>query len=109
MKVETSSTGYTSSQPHYTKEIKEIPLSATRRKEDNQPITDWERTQLRMLLGGLSWHAQQVAPHLSAAVSLLLSETSQGTVGTIKKANLLGWAGGLLIDASTKQVSIICF
>ena len=89
VKVEATPTGYTLSQPHYTKEIKEIPLSATRRKEDNQAITDWERTQLRMLLGGLSWHAQQVAPHFSAAVSLLLSETSQGTVGTIKKANQL--------------------
>ena len=89
VKVEASVEGYRLSQPGYTKEIKEIPLSSTRRKEDSSPITEWERTQLRMLLGGLSWHAQQVAPHLSAAVSLLLSETSQGTVGTVKKANQL--------------------
>ena len=89
VRIEATKEGYSLSQPGYTKDIKEIPLNASRRKEDNKPITDWERTQLRMLLGGLSWHAQQVAPHLSASVSLLLSETSQGTVGTIKKANQL--------------------
>ena len=89
VKIEATEEGYRLSQPGYAKDIKEIPLSATRRREDNAPITDWERTQLRMLLGGLSWHAQQVAPHLCAAVSLLLSETSKGTVATVKKANQL--------------------
>ena len=89
VRIEATSDGFELSQPNYATEIKEIPLSATRRREDSSPITEWERTQLRMLLGGISWNAQQVAPHLSAEVSLLLSETSQGTVHTIKKANLL--------------------
>ena len=86
VRIRATAEGYELSQPGYAKEIKEIPLSATRRRE---PITEWERTQLRMLLGGLSWTAQQVAPHLSAEVSLLLSETSEGTVNTIKKADQL--------------------
>ena len=89
VRVEKNKEGFSLSQPGYATEVKEIPLSATRRKEDGKPITDWERTQLRTLLGALSWNAQQVAPHLSAEVSLLLSETSQGTVQTIKKANVL--------------------
>ncbi|CAE7229933.1 GIP [Symbiodinium sp. CCMP2592] len=37
------------------------------------------------LLGAISWHAQQVAPH--AEVSLLLSEVSQSDGETIAKAN----------------------
>ena len=89
VRIKATAEGYELSQPGYAKEIKEIPLSATRRREDSASITEWERTQLRMLLGGLSWTAQQVAPHLSAEVSLLLSETSEGTVHTIKKANQL--------------------
>ncbi|CAE7277358.1 RE1 [Symbiodinium sp. KB8] len=89
VRIKATSDGYELSQPGYAKDIKEIPLSATRRREDDKPISEWERTQLRMLLGGLSWTAQQVAPHLSAEVSLLLSETSEGTVATIKKANQL--------------------
>ncbi|CAE6915033.1 unnamed protein product [Symbiodinium sp. CCMP2592] len=81
--------GFELSQPDYTRDIKEIPLNASRRKEDDSPINERERTQLRSLLGALSWHAQQVAPHFSAEVSLLLSETSEGTVQTVKKANSL--------------------
>ncbi|OLQ08966.1 hypothetical protein AK812_SmicGene7471 [Symbiodinium microadriaticum] len=73
----------------YANEIKEIPLCATRRRQDDGAVTEWEKTQLRTLLGALSWTAQQVAPQLSAEVSLLLSETSQGTVQTIKKAKAL--------------------
>ena len=89
VRIKATPEGYELSQPGYAKDLKEIPLSATRRREDDKAITDWERTQLRVLLGGLSWTAQQVAPHLSAEVSLLLSETSEGTVATIKKANQL--------------------
>ena len=89
VRIKATPEGYELSQPGYAKDLKEIPLSSTRRREDDKAITDWERTQLRVLLGGLSWTAQQVAPHLSAEVSLLLSETSEGTVATIKKANQL--------------------
>ena len=89
VKVTQTGRGFELSQPDYTRDIKEIPLSASRRKEDSSPISERERTQLRSLLGALSWHAQQVAPHFSAEVSLLLSETSEGTVCTVKKANAL--------------------
>ena len=81
--------GFELSQPRYLESISEIPLSSSRRKEKNHPVTERERSRLRALLGGLSWHAQQVAPHLAAEVSLLLSEVTKGTVNTVLKANHL--------------------
>ena len=81
--------GFELSQPHYLDGLHEICVSSSRRKEKEAPITERERSQLRTLLGGLSWHAQQVAPHVSAEVGLLLSETSKGTVNTVLRANLL--------------------
>ncbi|OLP88362.1 Copia protein [Symbiodinium microadriaticum] len=91
VQVERTSEGFLLSQPHYLEGIKEIPLSSSRRKAKDAPTGEREKTQLRALLGGLSWHAQQVAPHLSAEVSLLLSEISESTVSTIIKANLLAY------------------
>ncbi|CAE7537598.1 RE2 [Symbiodinium sp. CCMP2456] len=91
VQVERTSEGFQLSQPNYSEGIKEIPLSSSRRKEKDAPTGEREKTQLRALLGGLSWHAQQVAPHLSAEVSLLLSEISESNVNTIIKANLLAY------------------
>ncbi|CAE7633802.1 RE1, partial [Symbiodinium sp. CCMP2456] len=87
--VERTSEGFLLSQPTYLEGVKEIPLSSSRRKMKDAATGEREKTQLRALLGGLSWHAQQVAPHLSAEVSLLLSEISESNVNTIIKANLL--------------------
>ena len=65
------------------------PMCSKRRKQKNDSTGEKEKTQLRALLGGLSWHAQQVAPHAAAEVSLLLSEVNHSTVSTIQKASLL--------------------
>ena len=81
--------GFELSQPQYMASISEIALSSGRRKGTECETTEREKTQLRALLGALSWHAQQVAPHISAEVSLLLSEVSRSTVCTIIKANTL--------------------
>ena len=80
------------SQPSYVDKLSEINLNATRRKEPMAPTTDWERQKLRAMLGGLSWHATQVAPHISAEVGLLLSEVSKSTVDTVRRANALLFA-----------------
>ena len=82
---------FTLSQPGYADKINEVSLNAVRRKEPHLPTTDKEKSQMRATLGGLSWHAQQVAPHFSAEVSLLLSEVSTSTVSTITKVNQLLW------------------
>ena len=60
-------------------------LRAFRKKDRNAPTEDSEKTQLRALLGGVSWHAQQVAPHFSAEIGLLLSEVNKSTIETIYK------------------------
>ena len=91
VQVERTTEGFALSQERYVEGIKEIPLSSTRRKDTQAPTTEREKTQLRALLGGLSWHAQQVAPHVSAEVSLLLSEVTESTVQTIINANVLAY------------------
>ncbi|CAE7420984.1 RE1 [Symbiodinium sp. CCMP2592] len=77
------------SQPNYVEGIPEIPLNSSRRKQEKEDTTPYEKSQLRGLLGALSWHAQQVAPHLSADVSLMLSEVSKSKVSLINRANRL--------------------
>lgn len=78
---------YHLSQPSYLDNVSELNLSATRRRQTNEPATEVEKTALRGILGALSWHAQQVSPHLSAVVSLLLSEVQGSTVETVLRVN----------------------
>ena len=87
--IETIPEGFRLSQPRYLEEVKEIGMSSSRRKERNSSTTDHEKGQLRALLGGLSWYAQQTGPHVSAEVSLLLSEVNTSTVDSVLRANLL--------------------
>ena len=87
--IEQKEEGFELSQPSYLDNLKEIGVNASRRKDRSQPTTDKEKSQLRALLGGISWHAQQVAPYLAAEVGLLLTEVSRSTVDTIVKANIL--------------------
>ena len=77
------------SQKRYLEAIHEIPVSAVRKKDVKVETTEREKTQLRALLGALSWNCQQVSPHTSAEVSLLLSEIPKSTVATILQANNL--------------------
>ena len=92
VQVEKTKKGFELSQPMYVDSIKEIPLCSSRRcEEGSSPTTERERTHLRTLLGSLSWHAQQVAPHTSAGVSLLLSEVGGSTLETIIRANTLAY------------------
>ncbi|CAE6922027.1 RE2 [Symbiodinium sp. CCMP2592] len=87
VQIKRVSDGFELTQVRYIETLKEIPICASRKKQDTEATTDREKSQLRALLGGLSWHAQQIGPHLSAEVSLLLSEVSQSQVSTISKAN----------------------
>ena len=89
VQIEATDSGFALSQPKYAEGIEAINISSSRRTMRKAPTTDHEKTKLRGLLGGLSWHAQQVAPHVSAEVGLMLSEVNQSTVETLIKANLL--------------------
>ena len=70
-------------------DLAEIPLNANRKKARGELTDEREKTKLRAALGALSWHAQQVSPHLSASVSLLLSEIPNSTVELIIQTNKL--------------------
>ena len=95
--VKQTEEGFELSQPTYLENLHEISVNATRRKDRSQATSDKEKTQLRALLGGISWHARQVAPYLAADVGLLLTEVSRSTVDTIIRANIL------LAHAKAKQ------
>ena len=95
--VEATSSGFELSQPQYLDNLHEIGVNASRRRQKDEPTNERERTQLRALLGGLSWHAQQVAPYLAAEIGLLLTEVTRSTVDTMIRANIL------LAQAKAKQ------
>ena len=79
--------GFQLSQKQYVDDLKEIGISAERRKMSDAPTTDREKSKLRAALGALSWHAQQVGPHVSAAVSLLLSQVNCSNVKHMVEVN----------------------
>ena len=90
IRVERSADGsYALSQGAYIDDLKYINIRAHRKQDKHAPTDDLEKSQLRTLLGGVSWLAQQTAPHFSAETSLLLSEVSQSTVETLFRANKL--------------------
>ena len=76
-------------QRHYVESIPEIVLSRDRRRDKHSATTDGEKSQLRALLGALSWHVGQVGYKYCAHVSLGLSEIPHSTVEDVEKANKL--------------------
>ena len=89
VRVQQVGNGFRLSQEAYASTVPEIPVSSSRRKDRNETTTAWEKSKLRATLGAISWHAQQVAPHFSAEVGLLLSEVNTSTVSTLLQANQL--------------------
>ena len=64
-------------------------IQVKRGRQEDEPVTESERTQLRGVVGGLLWRANQSGPGTAAGVSLMASEICQATAGTLKEANLL--------------------
>ena len=89
VRIQQSDAGCKLSQEAYAITVPDIPVNSSRRKERNEPTTAWEKSKLRATLGAISWHAQQVAPHFSAEVGLLLSEVNTSTVSTLLQTNQL--------------------
>ena len=89
VRIRQTPSGFSLSQESYLEKVPEVPLNSSRRREKSLETTAWEKTKMRGVLGALSWHAQQVAPHFSAEVSLLLSEINSSTVQTIFQVNQL--------------------
>ena len=90
MQIERQEDGsFTLSQERYMQNMREIPISPQRRSQRKEATSEQEKTQLRGLLGALSWHANQVGFRYSAYVSLGLSEVPQSTVEALMSANQL--------------------
>ena len=58
-------------------------------RDEKEQVTEFERGQIRGLLGALQWRCYNTAPQHAAKLSLLQSEICVATVATIKKLNKL--------------------
>ena len=76
-------------QHEYVKDIDEIKISRDRERQREHPLTDYEKHQLRAVLGSLSWYTGQTGFMYAADVGLLLSSIAHGTVNEIVKTNKL--------------------
>ena len=79
--------GFELSQKQYVDDLKEISISSERRRNMQEDTTEREKSKLRAALGALSWHAQQVGPHVAASVSLLLSQVNCSKVQQLVEVN----------------------
>eukprot|EP00438_Fugacium_kawagutii_P033053 Skav206312 [mRNA] locus=scaffold3460:26186:29314:+ [translate_table: standard] len=74
---------------YVNKWLDECVIDPARAGNKNLPLTVEETSQLRGILGTLSWKASQTGPQYQADVSLLLSEIKHGTIDTLQRANKL--------------------
>ncbi|CAE7773878.1 RE2 [Symbiodinium pilosum] len=81
--------GFHLDQRHYVEAIPAISISRERRRQKHEATSDQEKSQLRALLGALSWHVGQVGFKYSAHVGLSLSEVTHSTVESLEQANKL--------------------
>ncbi len=58
-------------------------------RNDSDPVTPDEMTQLRGVLGALQWRSHQTAPHIAARLGQLQSQVSHANVATLRAANRL--------------------
>ena len=58
-------------------------------RDDDSPVTEKERSQLRGLLGTLQWRCYNTAPQHAARLSLIQSEVNTATIATAKSMNKL--------------------
>lgn len=69
--------------------MEEIEVSKERATNRKAVATPSEISQLRGVIGSLSWQASQTAPQFQADVGLLLSEVPYATVDTLLRTNKL--------------------
>ena len=80
---------FTLKQPHYLDSTSEIYISKPRLQQPDAETTADEKSQMKSVLGSLSWHAGQVAMNISAGVGLLSSKIASSTVKDIVEVNKL--------------------
>eukprot|EP00435_Cladocopium_sp_Y103_P021947 s3593_g5.t1 len=75
------------SQSKYVRNINPISMKAERRAQENEPVSEAERHQLRGLIGSLQYAAVHTRPDLSSSLSQLQSQINSATVSTLVSAN----------------------
>ena len=76
-------------QEAYLKAIHEIPLSRDRARQSELATTEGERSQMRSILGALSWFCGQVGFLYSADVGFLISAIPKSTIQDVITLNKL--------------------
>ena len=76
-------------QPSYAQKIQPIALSKERRSQRLAECTEEEITQLRGLLGALSWLSKESRPDLSGRTALLQQTMPRPRIQDLLEANLL--------------------
>ncbi|CAE7220782.1 spa [Symbiodinium microadriaticum] len=66
---------------------KVAPVTVNNKGGRERPLTSWEVTKVRGLLGALQWPATQGLPPLSASVSLQAADVNQATTSTAAELN----------------------
>lgn len=89
VRVKRTKQGFELDQERYLEEVQPISISKERRKQNKEETTDREKTELRGLLGALSWHTSQVAYRFAAYTSLALSDVRKSTVQDLLDTNSL--------------------
>ena len=80
---------YVDQEDYVNKWLEEIPMTKQRSLHSKSALTSKEISQLRAVLGTLSWKASQTGPCHQAEVSLLLSSVPGATVHTANSVNKL--------------------
>ena len=74
-------------QSEYLQGLDEIPIRRERAQEKDALVTEYERSQLRAVLGGLQWLVGQTRLDGMVDVNLLQSQVTRATVQTLQEAN----------------------
>ena len=77
------------SQSQYIRKIDPIKIETNRKTQEEAPVTEEERLQLRGLIGSLQYAAVHTRPDLASKLSLLQSAINKAKIATLIEANRL--------------------
>ena len=77
------------SQPLYADKVPRVPVSKEQLANEDTPVSEETRADLRRTAGATCWLSKCSRPDLSFEVSLLQQTLTEATYATVKQANLL--------------------
>ena len=81
--TQTEDSGFILEQKEFLANVQAIHLTRARDRQRSAPTTEAEKSQMRAVLGSLSWVCDQVNFAFSADVGFLMSTVPQSTVADI--------------------------